>query len=95
MQNLNNYYKLEEDEPTILCSSFESVQHFVAKSILPQGSRVTITDMARVELVTLYHHTGHEIECVTLDGEVIGTWREPLPHPITEYFGAPPMGGDQ
>lgn len=95
MRYLNSYYNLGEEEPVIRSSTFGNVQRFVAETALPHGSQTTLDDIARVELVSLYHRNGHEIKCVTLDGEVVGTWGEPLTHPITEYFGAPAFEGDQ
>jgi hypothetical protein len=95
MSYLTPYYELGEDAPTLCCASFESVQRFVAENALPLGCRVTLADMARVELVTLYDRRGEEVEAVALDGEVVGSWGEPLAHPIHEYLGAPPVGGEQ
>lgn len=94
MQYLACYYKLGEDGPAITSSTFQNVQRLVAKNTLRHGSEATLDEIARVELIPLYHQTGHEIQCVTLDGEVVGTWGEPLAYPITEYFGAPPFGRD-
>jgi len=95
MQGLTPYYALGEQAPTMCCEAFENVQRFVVQSASLDTSDAALPDMARVELVTLYHCTGPEIQAVVLDGDVVGTWGEPLHHPIEEYFGAPPMGGEQ
>lgn len=88
---MQHYYELGSDTPDYSCSSFESIQREVAQNTL-RDERVTLADMARVDLVELFHPDDQNIltlDAVTFDGVVVGTWGGKPERPIGEYYRNP------
>jgi hypothetical protein len=90
---MQHYYELGSDTPDYSCSSFESIQREVAQNMLRKwDGRVTLADMARVDLIELFHPDDQNIltlEAVTFDGVVVGTWGTRPERPISEYYRDP------
>jgi hypothetical protein len=84
MSYLTHYYELGDDTPTFSCSCFESVQRYVAETML-RDERLTLADMQRCDLVTIEDEDGWEIAAVTWDGQIVGTWGDKPSLPIEQY----------
>jgi hypothetical protein len=90
MSYLTHYYELGDDTPTFSCSSFESVQREVAQT-KTRREYITLADMSRCESVELFHPDPDvlNLDAVTWDGRVVGTWGDKPERPIAEYYRDP------
>jgi hypothetical protein len=84
------YYELGSTTPDYTCSNFDSIRREVAQN-KTRDDYVTLADMMRCDLIELFHPDPDvlNLEAVTWDGRVIGTWGGKPQRPIKEYYRDP------